>query len=209
MDMELDELKKTWKALDERLPQQSLADDGRIEALIARYKSDTGHGLRKLLGIHRFSLWLGGSIAAFCLAMGIMLCLNLEPSAMRNQMLAILVFILVSMLVAGGWDYKTYRWIRDTRVDEMTVSEVSRRMVRLRGWMKKEVVLVAAWCILYTVFNFVVAEMYRESAKTQLTYFAFCLVVDTVIIGLFYKRIYKHLNNIKANIEELKDVCTE
>ena len=34
--------------------------------------------------------------------------------------------------------------------------------------------------------------------------------IDSLIIYILYKKvIYKHLDNIKKNIEELKDICTE
>lgn len=38
-----------------------------------------------------------------------------------------------------------------------------------------------------------------------------CYIIwDVILIYFIYKRlIYKHLDNIKKNIEELKDICTE
>lgn len=208
--MELDELKKSWKALDQRLQQEPVADERKVEELIRHYKADTGTGLRKLLGVHRFNLWLGGSIAVLCLIGGIVGCLYIEEDTLRNKLMATLTFVLISILFAGAWDYRTYLWIRNTRVDSMSVSQVSLRMTRLRKWIRNEVIGVAIWCLAYTLFDFFLYEGYLASVTRQIAYFALCLVLDVAIIGYFYRRfVYRHLNNIKANIEELKEICCE
>ena len=36
------------------------------------------------------------------------------------------------------------------------------------------------------------------------------IILDTLLIYFIYKKVvYKHLDSIKKNIEELKDICTE
>lgn len=206
--MELDELKKSWKALDDRLQKEPLTNEKQIEELIDRYKAGANRGLSKLLGVQRFSLWLGGGVALLCVAAGIAGCCCIEHPVVRQKLLGSLGFILASMLLAGGWDYKTFRWIKGTRVDELTVAEVSLRMVTLRKWLSREVVFVALWCVAYTLFNWWVVDGFELSPTRQIVYFVFCLILDAAIIGYFYKqKIYKHLNTVRTNIEELKDVC--
>lgn len=208
--MELEELKKSWKALDEQLPRHPIADEKQLAELIERYKNEAGRGLRKLLGLQRFSLWLGCGMAAIFLLVGIVGCLYIEHSTVRQQLISMLVFVLCSLLLACAWDYKTFRWIRGTQVDVMPVAKVSLRMVKLRSWMRFEVLFVTLWCIIFTVFNWWVIDGFDRSLQVQAFYFSLCFVLDAIIIGYFYKKmVYKHLNNIRNNIKELEDVCSE
>ena len=54
--MELDELKKSWNALDAQLQKEPIADEQQIKELIANYKTNTRHSLGRLVFLQRFSL---------------------------------------------------------------------------------------------------------------------------------------------------------
>ena len=57
--MELDELKKSWNALDAQLQKEPIADEKQIKELIASYKTNTRHSLGRLVILQRFSLGTG------------------------------------------------------------------------------------------------------------------------------------------------------
>ena len=57
--MELDELKKSWNALDAQLQKEPIADEKQIKELIANYKTNTRHSLGRLVILQRFSLGTG------------------------------------------------------------------------------------------------------------------------------------------------------
>ena len=60
-------------------------------------------------------------------------------------------------------------------------------------------------CIRYWVM-----EYHLMSVGVQAILITLFVVFDALIIYILYKKvIYKHLDNIKKNIEELKDICTE
>ena len=64
--------------------------------------------------------------------------------------------------------------------------------------------------MLFNAFNYWVMEYHLASAGTQAVLITFFVVIDALIIYILYKKvIYKYLNDIKKNIEELKDICTE
>ena len=63
--MELDELKKSWNALDAQLQKEPIADEKQIKELIANYKTNTRHSLGRLVILQRFSLGTGAVLTAY------------------------------------------------------------------------------------------------------------------------------------------------
>ena len=54
--MELDELKKSWNALDEQLKKEPIADEKQIAGMIAEYKANARKSIGRLTGWQRFSI---------------------------------------------------------------------------------------------------------------------------------------------------------
>lgn len=208
--MELDELKKSWNILDAQLQKEPIANEGQIKELIASYKANTRKSLGRLVTIQRLSIGAGALAWAIILLLWLLL-----PSFGFNEHLlcktvVVLAFITASIIAGIWWDWKTYRWNKGTRIDEMSVAEVSRRMNIFRQWTKYEVIAISVWAVLFNVLNYWVMEYYRASAGIQAILITFFVIFDALIIYILYKKmIYKHLNNIKKNIEELEDICTE
>ena len=193
--MELDELKKSWNALNEQLQKEPIADEQQITELIAGYKANTR---KSLVGLAALLLrWLLLPTFGF-------------NEQLQGKIVALLGFIAISILIGMWWDWKTYRWNKDTRIDEMGVAEVSRRMTTFRQWTRYEVMGISIWIILFNILNYWVMEYHLMSVGVQAILITLFVVFDALIIYILYKKvIYKHLDNIKKNIEELKDICTE
>lgn len=208
--MELDELKKSWNALNEQLQKEPIADEKQITELIASCKGNTRKSLGHLVILQRLSIGVG-AIALVILTLIWLLLPTLGISEhIQGKITAFLIFIVISMLVGIWWDWKTYRWSRATHIDEMSVAEVSRRIAIFRQWTKHEVIAASVWIILFNILNYWVMGYHLKSAGTQAALITFFVVFDAVIMYILYKKIiYKHLNNINKNIEELKDICTE
>ena len=68
--MELDELKKSWNALNEQLQKEPIADEQQITELIAGYKANTRKSLGRLVVIQRFSIGMGAVGLAALLLIG-------------------------------------------------------------------------------------------------------------------------------------------
>ena len=174
--MELDELKKSWNALDAQLQKEPIADEKQIKELIANYKTNTRHSLGRLVILQRFSLGTGA----------------------------------VTILSGMWWDWKTYLWNKNTHIDEMSVAEVSRRMTRFRNWTRYEIWAVAAWTVIFTILFFWIMDYYTLPLMVQAVLIGCYIILDALLIYFIYKKVvYKHLDSIKKNIEELKDICTE
>ena len=149
--MELDELKKSWNALNEQLQKEPIADEQQITELIAGYKANTRKSLGRLVVIQRFSIGIG----TICLATLLLIWLLLPTFGFNEQLqekiVPFLGFIAISILAGMWWDWKTYRWNKNTHIEEMSVAEVSRRMTTFRQWTKYEVMGISIWIILFNI----------------------------------------------------------
>lgn len=208
--MELDELKKSWNALDEQLQKKTIADKKQIEELIASYKAKTQKSMGRLVIIQRFSIAMG----ALALLIILLVWLSLPAFGInentQSKMTVFLLFLTASILAGMWWDWKAYCWNKATHVDNMSVAEVSRRMTVFRRWTQYEVVGISVWIVLFNALNYWMMEYHLEPIGRQVLLIVFLAVINVAIIYFLYKKlIYKHLDNIKKNIEELKDVCTE
>ena len=208
--MELDELKKSWNALNEQLQKEPIADEQQITELIAGYKANTRKSLGRLVVIQRFSIGMGAVGLAALLLIWLLLPTFGFNEQLQGKIVALLGFIAISILIGMWWDWKTYLWNRNTRVDEMSVAEVSRRMTTFRCWTRYEVWAVAIWAVIFTALFYWVMDYYTMPLIVQAIMLGFCIIWDVILIYFIYKKvIYKHLDSIKKNIEELEDICTE
>ena len=108
------------------------------------------------------------------------------------------------------WDWKTYLWNKNTHIDEMSVAEVSRRMTRFRNWTRYEIWAVATWTVIFTILFFWIMDYYTLPLMIQAVLLGCYIILDALLIYFIYKKVvYKHLDSIKKNIEELKDICNE
>ena len=208
--MELDELKKSWNVLDKQLQKEPIANEKQITKLIAEYKTNTRKSLGRLVVIQRLSIGVGATGLALLVLIWLLMPTFGFNAHIQSKIAAFLAFIAISIIAGMWWDWKTYSWNKATRIDEMRVSEVSRRMTIFRQWTKYEVIAISAWIVLFNALNYWVMEYHLASPGLQAALITLFVVFDALIIYILYKKIiYKHLNNIKTNIEELKDICTE
>ena len=122
----------------------------------------------------------------------------------------VLAFIAFTLVAGGCWDWWTYRYIRQIRVDLLPIAEVSRRIVRLRLWTRQEAAAISLWVLLFGGIYYWGMEFYRLPAYAQAVILGVFVLFEAAIIYLLYQKlIYKNLNQIKKDIEDLKDVCTE
>ena len=192
------------------MQKEPIADEKQITKLIAGYKANTRKSLGRLVVIQRFSIGMGAVGLAVLLLIWLLLPTFGFNEQLQGKIVVFLGFIVVSIIAGMWWDWKTYRWNKNTHIDEMSVAEVSRRMAIFRQWTKYEVMGISIWIILFNILNYWVMEYHLAPAGVQVMLITLFVLFDVLIIYILYKKvIYKHLDNIKKNIEELKDICTE
>lgn len=208
--MELDELKKAWNAPDNRLNRTPLASEEDIERLIASGRTRTRKSLGDLSLMQRLSLAVGAVLLLLLVPLWLWTPGFLEDRLSTERFGVLLVFIALSLVAGLAWDWKTNRWVRATRIDEMSVVEVSRRMAVFGRQMRNEVIAICLWVVVFNGLNFWVMGYHLAPVPTRALVIALMLLLDVVLILVLYKKVlYKYLNDIHKNIEELKDICTE
>ena len=208
--MELEELKKSWNAFDKQISRASLTGEKQVERLIAAYKAKAGKNLDRIKKIQYVSIITG--VALLVVLVGIWLCLpsSMPLRHMSGKLAILLGFIAISVLVGLWWDWKTYRWNKATRIDEMSVAEVSRRMVTFSRWTRNEVIAISVWVLIFNALDYWVMGYYLAPAASQAVIVGVFLVVDAAIIYLFYKKLmFKNIRQIRKDMQDLKDLCTE
>lgn len=205
--MELDELKKSWKTLDNRLDQQPPVSDKDLQRLLVAGKASAHRGLKRLNLLQSISLVIGVTMLAILVLTWLLMPDFMLPT---RRIIILLAFLAVSLVAGLIWDWHTYKWVKSIRVDQMSVAEVSRRMTIFRQNVHKELVAVCVWVVIFNALNFWVMGYHLAPLPTQLLVIALLAATDVIIIYLLYKKVmYRNINHIRKNIEELKDICTE
>lgn len=164
----------------------------------------------RLVILQRFSLGTGAVGLAVILLVWFLLPAFGFNEHLQNKIILFLIFITVTILGGMWWDWKTYLWNKNTHIDEMSVAEVSRRMTKFRNWTRYEIWAVAVWTVIFTILFFWIMDYYTLPLMVQAVLLGCYIILDALLIYFIYKKVvYKHLDSIKKNIEELKDICTE
>ena len=103
--MELDELKKSWNALNEQLQKEPIADEQQITELIAGYKANTRKSLGRLVVIQRFSIGMGAVGLAALLLIWLLLPTFGFNEQLQGKIVALLGFIAMLILIGMGLDW--------------------------------------------------------------------------------------------------------
>ncbi|MDR1004190.1 MAG: hypothetical protein LBL97_04185 [Prevotellaceae bacterium] len=202
--MELEDLKKSWHTLDNKLQQAHVTDEQQLVQLIAGHKADTHRSIRRLATWQRISMWLSVLII-------IPICLSLvQASPWGSSGNVIAIFYMATLLVGMVWDYTTLRLLMRIKIDEMPVIEVATQMARYRRWIRNEIYVGCVWFLIFVGLQYWHLHIYDKPWGGQFFFFLFLIGICVILVYLFYKKVvYKHLNEIDKNVDELKDICTE
>ncbi|MCL1617318.1 hypothetical protein M3090_13055 [Bacteroides sp. ET71] len=209
--MELDELKKSWNVVDTQLDKKALVDEQEMAKLISSGKANTQKQLGHLSLIQRISLCVGGGLLLLLIPAWIWAPDFMESqSHLTRKVIILLTFLAISLIAGLLWDWKTFQHLKSIRIDEMSIVEVSRRMNIFQRHMRYETIAAGIWIVLFNALYFWVMGYHQAPPSTQALVIALLLAADILIIYILYKKVmYKYINDIRKNIEELKDICTE
>ena len=124
--MELEELKKSWQTLDKHLQNRDITTEERVTELIACYKHKAERKLGNLMSLQRISLCIGLFILIAIGTICLLLPSLIDNTDTRTKLQVVLIFLAVTLIAGGGWDWRTYRYMQQTRVDLLPIAAYCR-----------------------------------------------------------------------------------
>ena len=208
--MELDKLKESWQSLDEHLQRHSMTDERNIAELITAHKNSIKHGVGRLAYTQRWGMIIGALFFIAIIVVSLFSLTRIEDAILRQRLYTLVIFCLVLLALGGVWDWYTYKKIKEIHIDRMSILEVSKRMITIHKLACYEVIAICVLIPISTAILYFILGYQHYPANTQILIITITLIADILILYYIYKKLlFRHLNNIRTNINELKDLCTE
>lgn len=190
--MELDELKKSWNALNEHLKDKEFIKEEEIKRLLGRTRNN-------FYSMERFNRKLR------FIAVGILI-LSMFFWVCDDSLTDIHYYIALLLCIpAFGWDIYSAHYLSQTRIDEMPLVTIVARINRYHRWMVYEWIIGILYLLVMVTFFSFYKQVWLYSA-TEL--FSF-LIIWTVGLGIcfwVYRCNLRHIKEIKKNLNELKEL---
>ena len=149
--MELDDLKKSWNALDEHLKNKEFIEEKEIAQLLGRARN-------KMNSIDRFNRKLRfASIGILTLAVLFWIC--------ADTLTDLFYWITLSLCIpALCWDLYSAHYLSRTRIDEMPLVTVISRINRYHRWMVREWIIGILYLLAMATFFFFHRQVWQYGA---------------------------------------------
>lgn len=190
--MELDELKKSWNALDEHLKNKNIVNDEEISMLINHATSHINaiSRLNKRLRIISMTI-----IALFIFAL---IYDGVFPDIYY-------LIILIALIPALAWDLFSARYLSETKIDELPLVNVISRFNRIHRWVIRERIIGIGFILFMATFFFFHRQVWQHG--TGMIIFFFVIWAIGLFIPLWiYRKNLGRLREIKKNLGELKEM---
>ena len=162
--MELEELKKSWNALDEHLKDKELIKEEELGQLI-------GHADKSIHAIARLNIKL------ILISLPVLVLFLLEV-LLHGRLNPIYIIIILSWIPALYWDIITTRFLQQTKVDEMPLIEVISRVNRIHRWMIRERVIATAFLLILAVLSFIYWQIWQYGIGIINSIFSLFLILS-------------------------------
>lgn len=190
--MELDELKKSWNALDEHLKDKNIVKEEDLANLI-------NHAKKNVTELSRFNERL--RIIAFVIIALIMLRFiyaGIFPDVYYQIALA-------ALIPATGWDIFSSRFLSRTKIDEMPLITVISRFNRVHRWIIRERLVTILFMLFMAGFFFVHRQVWQLGTEMVVLFFAIWTTGFAIPLWVYRKNLGR-LQTIKKNLDELKEL---
>lgn len=190
--MELDELKKSWNALDEHLKDKKLIGDEDITRLIKH----ATESIDKMSLFNQKLRIISYSILAL-----------LTLIFIYNKIMPDIYFqiIFVALIPAIGWDMFSARFLTRTRIDVMPLITVISRFNRIHRWMIRERIIGIGFMLVLAGFFFVHRQVWQDGTGMMVFFFTLWAVGCSIPLWVYRKNL-ERLREIKKNLDELKEL---
>ena len=190
--MELEELKKSWNALDEHLKDKELIKEEELSKLIAH--ADKGiHAIARL------------NIRLILISLPILI-IFLADILFHSRLNLIYMIIVLSWIPALCWDIFTARFVQRTKIDEMPLIEVISRVNRIHRWMIRERLIGCAFLLILAVLSFVYWQIWQYGIGMILFFIILWAGGLGLILWIYGKKFLNRIQEIKKNLSELNEL---
>lgn len=190
--MELDELKKSWNALDDHLKDRKLVDDEDITRLIK-------HATENINKMSLFNQKLRITSYVILLLLALIFILNkIVPDIYFQITFAVVIPAVV-------WDIFSARYMTRTRIDEMPLITVISRFNRIHRWIIRERIIGMAFMLFMAGLFFISRQVWQDGTEKMIYFFAIWIVGLSIPLWVYHKNL-KRLREIKKNLDELKEI---
>ena len=190
--MELEELKKSWKVLDEHLKDKVLIKEEELSKLIAH----AGKGIHAIASLN---------IKLILISLPILI-LFLAEVLLHNRLNPIYVIILLAWIPALCWDIVTTRFLQRTQIDEMPLVEVISRVYRIQRWTIRERLFAIAFLLILAILSFIYWQVWQYGMGMMIFFFLLWGGGLGLILWIYRKKFLNRIHEIKKNLRELNEL---
>lgn len=193
--MDLDELKKSWNTIDERLKKQPLVNEESIERLIS-YASNNIHAMSRFN--YRIRLV---SIIIIIASVLFFLFKHSMPDAFY-------IIIYIAAIPALTWDIYTSYYLSKTQIDEQPISIVIMRFNKMLRWVIYERIIGILFILLIATLFFIIRKLWTQNIGLIIFFIIDWAICLGIVLWIHQKNINK-LREIRKNLNELKELKSE
>lgn len=190
--MELDELKKSWNALNEHLKDKKLVSDEEINKLI-------NHAGKTISAISRLN------IKVIIISIPILILCLIE-NFINGTFGGFYIIIFVAAVPGFCWDIFTTRYLQKTRIAEMPLVDVVSRINRYNRWIIRERIIGIAFILLLAIVFLIDRRIWEGGIEMILLFIVSWGAGIGLLLWIYQSKILGRIKEIKKNLDELKEL---
>lgn len=190
--MELEELKKSWNALDEHLKDKEFIKEEELTKLI-------GHADKGIHAIARLNVKL------ILISLPVLVLFLIEV-LLFDRLNLVYTIILFSWIPALCWDIITTRYLQRTHIDEMPLVEVISRVNRIHRWTIRERLFAIFYLLILAGISFIYWQVWQYGIGMILFFLLLWGGGLGLILWIYRKKFLNRILEIKKNLGELNEL---
>lgn len=195
--MDIDELKQSWKKIDDELKDKKIVDTTEVNRIIEYAQSNMqkmGHRNKNILLL----------AIVFLVFLACWLVFSGKYAAMPQFYRILFAIVYCAALPALLWDMYTAHYLSNTHIDTQPINIVIYRFNRMKRWLICERLVAITFMILIALLLYIFGNIWEKGIILNLIFFAAWTAGVLICISL-YKKNADSLQEIRKNIEELKE----
>ena len=190
--MELEELKKSWNALDEHLKDKEFIKEEELTKLIEH--ADKGiHAIARL------------NVKLILISLPVLVLFLIE-ALWFDRLNLVYTIILFSWIPALCWDIITTRYLQRTHIDEMPLVEVISRVNRIHRWTIRERLFAIFYLLILAGISFIYWQVWQYGIGMILFFLLLWGGGLGLILWIYRKKFLNRILEIKKNLGELNEL---